>query len=194
MTGSDLDIANIEDDSALEHDKHIETGIFGDFGVKQHYLKENIPWSAGTVKKTKEDIESKAKSVDSDSGSRPESVSECRQRTDSTSNQKEDVDRKIEEVLTDETKSENWMQAIDGATVTETNVDKIHNEKSSNEIKNRKQRPTSVYDVEDIHLPPGIVRRTTQEIEEKNRFVFIFKCMSIVSFNKKIDINCNSVD
>jgi len=40
------------------------------------------------------------------------------------------------------------------------------------------KRPTSVYDIEDIALPAGIVRRTTQEIEDRNRYGVLY-CYSL---------------
>lgn len=181
MTGSDLDIAKIEGDSVLEPGKCIEPSILEDYGVKQHYLKENIPWSAGTVQKTRNSLESKSKAVDADSLSRSESISRsdsvseigARQRTGSTSYPTDNAEGKIAIVTNNEIKSENWILSIDGATETETNVDKLTDKKSGLTVEEQPKGPTSVsvYEVEDIHLPPGIVRRTTQEIEEKNRYV-----------------------
>ncbi|XP_052072452.1 protein phosphatase Slingshot homolog 2-like isoform X2 [Mytilus californianus] len=171
---SDMDIAEIEGDCALETDISRETTPLSDLGIHQHYRKENIPWSAGTVKKTKENLEGKSKDV-------------------SASSRSDDIKRKIKDVetspesshfsfddhvttnnegitiiVTDE--SDKQFQPIDDVTQSETNVDEVQAEKFAQKDEDQDvKRPASVYDLEEISLPAGIVRRTTQEIEDRNR-------------------------
>lgn len=171
---SDMDIAEIEGDCALETDISRETTPLSDLGIHQHYRKENIPWSAGTVKKTKENLEGKSKDVSASS------------RSDDTKRKIKDVETSPESshfsfddhvttnnegitiIVTDE--SDKQFQPIDDVTQSETNVDEVQEEKFAQKDEDQDvKRPASVYDLEEISLPAGIVRRTTQEIEDRNR-------------------------
>ena len=87
----------------------------------------------------------------------------------------ETAGEEIKIIVTDDTKSEEFIQTIDGITETEANSDKVevHELKEKlNDVDDK--RPTSVYDIEDIALPAGIVRRTTQEIEDRNRYGVLY--------------------
>lgn len=171
---SDMDIAEIEGDCALETDISRETTPLSDLGIHQHYRKENIPWSAGTVKKTKENLEGKSKDVSASS------------RSDDNKRKIKDVETSPESshfsfddhvttnnegitiIVTDE--SDKQFQPIDDVTQSETNVDEVQEEKFAQKDEDQDvKRPASVYDLEEISLPAGIVRRTTQEIEDRNR-------------------------
>ena len=157
---NDLDIAEIEGDCDLESDKLIESTSLSDFDIHQHYIKENIPWSAGTVRKTKEGLEGKLKDTPLSS----------RSRTVSDDVSVETAGEEIKIIVTDDTKSEEFIQTIDGVTETEANSDKVEVHELKEKLNDGDdKRPTSVYDIEDIALPAGIVRRTTQEIEDRNR-------------------------
>lgn len=162
---NDLDIAEIEGDCDLESDKLTEGTSLSDFGIHQHYIKENIPWSAGTVKKTKEGLEGKLKDTPSSS----------RSRTVLDDVSVETAGEEIQIIVTDDTKSEQCIQTIDGVTETETNSEKVEDHELKEKLNDGDdKRPTSVYDIEDIPLPAGIVRRTTQEIEDRNRYGVLY--------------------
>jgi len=125
-------------------------------GVAQHYMKENIPWNLGIVKKQTQDIEEKAKETKSSVTSGDESSQ---------------VVILGGELLT---------ESSDSLHDSESNVDTIYSQvgvsdKESKDVEmkiaevDEQKRPTSVYDMEDIPLPVGIVRKTTKEIEERNK-------------------------
>ncbi|XP_063448998.1 protein phosphatase Slingshot homolog 2-like isoform X2 [Mytilus trossulus] len=172
---SDMDIAEIEGDCDLESDKSRDTTPLSDLGIHHHYIKENIPWSAGTVKKTKENLEGKSKDV-SGQGSRSDDIKRKFKDIETSPESSHflfddhvtTTTEGITIIVTDE--SDRLFHPIDGVTQSETNVDKVQDEKSAQKDENQDlKRPASVYDLEEISLPAGIVRRTTQEIEDRNR-------------------------
>lgn len=102
-----------------------------ELGVRCHYIKENIPWNPGTVKKQLQDIEGKAKETETGENGNAETVE---------ADTSEDV-------------------------MAETSVDP---DPSPQEEQPPLKRSASVYEIEDITLPAGIVKKTTQEIEDRN--------------------------
>lgn len=138
------------------------------------YERENIPWYPGMVKKQTKDIEKKynssvVKKRDSGEGSeeKPEEIpiSENTQAvekeivTEETKNEGE-----TEKVMSDDSESQSDKELIRDDKVVKLEVDRgSESPKLSQEMKK------SVYEEEEIDLPEGIVRKTTMEIEERNR-------------------------
>ncbi|XP_021357881.1 protein phosphatase Slingshot homolog 1-like isoform X2 [Mizuhopecten yessoensis] len=125
------------------------TGV--ELGVRCHYIKENIPWNPGTVKKQLQDFEGKTKEV----------------QEDTDSGNEEEV--KVDPVATDFKVSEDAAPA-EKVTGTPVNCNTTEQDKVDPEVEDKPplKRSASVYEIEDITLPAGIVKKTTQEIEDRN--------------------------
>ncbi|XP_060077263.1 protein phosphatase Slingshot homolog 1-like [Ylistrum balloti] len=119
-----------------------------ELGVHHHYIKENIPWNPGTVKKQLEDIEGKTKETSDD----PEAG--------------DDGELNMEPLATDLKLSPD-VSPIKDVTPSDPSTDQDKVE-SGEGVKAPLKRSASVYEIEDITLPAGIVRKTTQEIEDRS--------------------------
>ena len=119
----------------------------------EQYMRENIPWRSGTVLKTKQDIEGRNR--DGASGG----------------DQAEGIVILVEgEPYQGEGESRQSV-ALEGVTVTESSdgPETEMGEDSGVVVVGDGKQPVSVYEMEDIPLPAGIVRRTTKEIEERSQ-------------------------
>lgn len=145
------DISDVEDKS---------TPVQEDIGVQYHYVKENIPWNPGTVKKQLLDIESKSKEVkageDTELGSDDDNKCEPTQ-ADPIADSKPSEDSGI---------LENVIHTPEDTKIATENSEDCQ---SGDDEKPILKRSASVYEIEDIPLPAGIVKKTTQEIEDRNK-------------------------
>ena len=121
----------------------------------EQYMRENIPWRSGTVLKTKQDIEGRNR--DGVSGS----------------DQVEGIVILVEgEPYQGEVEGTHRQSvALEGVTVTESSDSpemEVGEDSGVVAVGDGKQ-PVSVYEIEDIPLQAGIVRRTTKEIEERSQ-------------------------
>ncbi|XP_060602049.1 protein phosphatase Slingshot homolog 1-like isoform X2 [Ruditapes philippinarum] len=134
------------------------------------YVRENIPWNPGKVQQQKKDIEDKFGA----------SVLKKRESVESTDD-KTQIVKKSETALESESKAitevgterelKDYSKTMSAGNSEEctskldqsVSVDDVQNDKVSPEMKK------SVYEEEEINLPEGLVRKTTMEIEERNR-------------------------
>ncbi|KAJ8312496.1 hypothetical protein KUTeg_009869 [Tegillarca granosa] len=155
-------------DSVFLHDATVSESTTDDSppGI-DHYIKENIPWNPGKVKKQKEDLEGKMKDSKSESIDSSDGVIilvDGVPFVDQTSAEK--LANKQEVVKSHDQKNGDETDQI----LKEIKTEKIFlGESSTGEQDPPLRRPASVYEMEDIQLPEGIVKRTTQEIEDRNK-------------------------
>lgn len=138
-------------------------------GIHEHYAKEAIPWNPGTVKKQLEDFEHRIRSTGPDSGDseqtgigdpaktlelQPENAPQDNMQTPQTSYPDSHL-----MVPGGNSRSSGTPQSLEMLTTPSG--------ETPGEV--GRTRPASVYEIEDIPLPVGIVQRTKQEIEEKQR-------------------------
>jgi hypothetical protein len=134
------------------------------------YVRENIPWNPGKVQQQKKDIEDKFGA----------SVLKKRESVESTDD-KTQILKKSETALESESKAitevgterelKDYSKTMSAGNAEEctskldqsVSIDDVQNDKVSPEMKK------SVYEEEEINLPEGLVRKTTMEIEERNR-------------------------
>ena len=134
------------------------------------YVRENIPWNPGKVQQQKKDIEDKYGTSVFKKRESVESTEEKTQIVKKTETSLENEGKVISEV-TDKEMKDNSKSVSDSEDCSTKNdqceaveIDQgADNEGVSVEMKK------SVYEEEDIDLPEGIVRKTTMEIEERNR-------------------------
>ncbi|XP_013406761.1 protein phosphatase Slingshot homolog 2 isoform X2 [Lingula anatina] len=159
-----------------------------DVGALYHYEKEQIPWNPGAVKKHRQVIEESSvrhSSVSSDSGSNSmhSSLSGSKEKlvkinividepefsNNLLANSEKAVDKKnaseremdLDEPACKETLVDrNAVIGMKGAPAT----DSAYTPEASLQ---QQDAPGSVYEEEEIALTPGLVKKTTQEIEEK---------------------------
>ena len=157
-----------------------------DFKVLEPYLKENIPWNVGTVRKQTEDLEEKYGSV---AQRKSESVKETELSDKTEDDCKAKTDVTAEEVV-ETTADDNTTQTAESPEVEvapemkaeaiaidkDTDKGQISVESPKFERVDKDQRTAespkskrTVYDLEEIDLPEGIVKKTMMEIEERNR-------------------------
>lgn len=152
-------------------DKYSEVTETVDTNSAEPYVRENIPWNPGMVKKQKQDIEDKygrsnvkqRESLDSNEGETQEvPVSESTEETE------KDIETKTAELESQREKHSiiNQPQEIGDQIDQLVSVAVDRGSESPNASPEMKK---SVYEEEEIDLPEGIVRKTLIEIEERNR-------------------------
>ncbi len=153
----------------------------------EHYKKEEIPWAPGRVKRHKQDLEESIKTglVVRDNTHK--------MSTSSTSSGAGSLEDDSNDMLTDDLDDSEVGQVqvpimpdirITKPSITESPVtvfmpNKVEDceqskDKESGEDKSpcsckEEARPTSIYESEDITLEPGLVKRSKEEIEERQR-------------------------
>ncbi|XP_033748878.1 protein phosphatase Slingshot homolog 1-like isoform X2 [Pecten maximus] len=135
------DTKSADSDDITETGGAAPSGV--ELGVRCHYIKENIPWNPGTVKKQLQDFEGKSKEP---------------QDTETGDNEE------VEPLVSDESEA---MAPVEETAPVKLSADQDKAE-SAEEDKPPLKRSASVYEIEDIALPAGIVKKTTQEIEDRN--------------------------
>lgn len=124
--------------------------------LASQYKKEEIPWNVGTVKSYTKDYEQKLKST---KGGEKRSRNESGSSVDSSCCSSDDTE--------DPTKMEPTSQS---SQITETSSPgEACLPTAAESVTGTAVRPTSIYESEDIPFEPGIVRRTKQEIEGRER-------------------------
>lgn len=114
--------------------------------VPEHYEKEDIPWSPGQVKRTRHQLENRISSgLDHSPKAEGGRLRHSSQSSEGTSISQPRSHHSSLERLTDP----------------------IEDELEEGE----KRRPTSLYEMEEIELEPGLVKRTRMQIEERERQV-----------------------
>ena len=144
--------------------------------VPEHYEKEAIPWKSGSVKRQKKDFEEKIKNGSLPKSEKSRSASICSgsslasSSSSSSSSSYASVDSGKEN---NSTPVENSKSDLHDLEVTlSTSPDSGGGNGSTEgtcDTTSSSSRPLSIYETEDICLQPGLVRRTTQEIEERHR-------------------------
>lgn len=154
-------------------DKYSEVTETIDTNSAEPYVRENIPWNPGTVKKQKQDIEDKygcsnvkqRESLDSNEGETQEvTISESTEETE------KDTETKTAELDTDGEKHS--IDSINQSQEIGNQIDQsvtVEVDRGSESPKMSPELKKSVYEEEEIDLPEGIVRKTLMEIEERNR-------------------------
>ncbi|XP_064613046.1 protein phosphatase Slingshot homolog 1-like isoform X2 [Liolophura sinensis] len=138
-------------------------------GIREHYAKEAIPWNPGTVKKQLEDFEHRIRSTGPESGDTEQTGIGDPPKT---------LELQPENTLQDnmqtpQTSYSNSYLIVPGgnsrASSTPQSLEMLTTSSGETSGELGRTRPASVYEIEDIPLPVGIVQRTKQEIEEKQR-------------------------
>ncbi|XP_052798733.1 protein phosphatase Slingshot homolog 1-like isoform X3 [Mya arenaria] len=131
------------------------------------YTKENISWEAGSVIKQKKDIETKYGSGTVTSVKKPDTSSPSIEISgEPEKNTQNLVKSSSNPEITVENESELFkLESHDLSGQSEGSSGAVSQSESRDDGEGRK----SVYEVEEIDLPEGIVRKTRLEIEEKHR-------------------------
>ncbi|CAH1801136.1 unnamed protein product [Owenia fusiformis] len=149
-TESDENLPQTENEKAsVCGDKTMDTRV--EIGIRQHYKKEDIKWSPGTVKRQLQDIES-----------RSAKKGHTREPSNGSDNGSVDSD------ISNKSAQENLTPNSSGEPLTNTTPFDVPKGSPDGSGKNT---PIWGSSVEDVCLTPGTVRRTTQEFEEKQRSV-----------------------
>lgn len=149
-----------------------------ELGVLQHYHKEDIPWNPGTVRRHKNDLEKRIAKDDQSSRVSSDSYSDS-----GSSEGLGDIEILVPEMS--RSPSGPRSVSISGAEVGESSTDDPLPEGSASDLtsppegsitQDSQSSPegagsarTSIYDLEEITLEPGMVQRTKEEIEKRGR-------------------------
>ncbi|XP_053376179.1 protein phosphatase Slingshot homolog 2-like isoform X3 [Mercenaria mercenaria] len=137
------------------------------------YVRENIPWNPGQVLKQKKDIEdkygtsvSKVKRESLESSEEKSQEVKCSETPMET--EKEITVEQTSQTTEKDAKAVSHVKSKESSLQTDQSV-KIEIDRGSESSKASPEMRKSVYEEEEIDLPEGIVRKTTMEIEERNK-------------------------
>ena len=158
-----------------------------DIGVLQHYQKEDIPWNPGMVRRHKHHLERRLQTE----GEPSSRVSTSSSDSGSSESLQEDL-QIIYPASTESADNIGLTLALGGAEVGESSTDdvppqqqaslpgdKVTSElqRSPEEVATSQEvspegglgRPTSIYEIEEIAVEPGVVQRTKEELAKRGR-------------------------